>query len=106
MHRFLLVLCALSLASCATEPAVRTAPSAAARTGIPAVDALYVRLEADTARYNAGLDTIAHGDTDTGRKATTGASTDLLDAASRCQATPSCDSSRFIAAYDLSLIHI
>jgi membrane-bound lytic murein transglycosylase D len=103
MRRVLLVLCTLSLAACATEPAVKTTPATAARTGIPAVDALYVRLEADTARYNAGLDTIAHGDTDTGRKATTSASTDLLDAASKCQATPSCDSNRFIAAYDALL---
>jgi membrane-bound lytic murein transglycosylase D len=103
MRRFAILLCSCALASCATAPPAKTVHSTAARTGIPTVDALYARLDADTVRYNAGLDSIAHGDTDTGRGAIAAASSDLLDAASKCQAASSCDGSRFIAAYDALL---
>ncbi len=94
------------LAACATtqtSPTLQKPHSTLARTGIPAVDALYVRLETDTSRYNAGLDSLARGDSEVGVKAITQAGADLLDAADRCQSTPSCDVSRFVAAYDALL---
>ncbi len=103
MRRIAVLLCSCALTACATVPSAKPAQPSTARTGIAAVDALYVRLEADTARYNAGLDSIARGDGDGGRKATAAASTDLLDASSKCQVTASCDSARFIAAYDALL---
>jgi membrane-bound lytic murein transglycosylase D len=103
MRHGAILLCCCALAACATTPPARVAQSSTTHTGIPAVDALYNRLAADIARYNAGIDSIARGDADAGRKAITTARTDLLDAASRCQATPPCDSSHFIAAYDALL---
>jgi membrane-bound lytic murein transglycosylase D len=105
MLRYSVLLCCCALAACATAPPTKltSVTAAAARTGIPAVDALYVRLDADTARYNAGLDSVARGDTDAGRTAITAARSDLLDAASRCATTPPCDSARFVAAYDALL---
>ncbi|MBS0211973.1 MAG: transglycosylase SLT domain-containing protein [Proteobacteria bacterium] len=105
MRRSLLLLSCCALAACATTaPAPQPASHpTAARTGVPAVDALYVRLETDTAKYNAGLDRIARGDADGGSKAITAASADLLNAADTCQTTPPCDSARFIAAYDALL---
>ncbi len=103
MRRIAVLLCSCALASCATTPTATPARSSSARTGIASVDALYVRLDANTARYNAGLDSIARGDTDAGRSAINAASSDLLDAASKCQATPPCDSNRFIATYDALL---
>jgi len=96
-------MCCCTLAACATAPTVRTGPSTLTHTGIAAVDALYDRLAADTVRYNAGIDSMARGDADAGRQAITAARTDMLDAASRCQATPPCDGSHFIAAYDALL---
>ncbi|HEY2347343.1 MAG TPA: transglycosylase SLT domain-containing protein [Xanthomonadaceae bacterium] len=103
MHRRLLLLSCCALAACATTQPETVARSTSARTGIAAVDSLYVRLETDTAKYNAGLDSIARGDTDAGNKAITAASADMLDAAGRCQATPPCDGNRFTAAYDALL---
>jgi membrane-bound lytic murein transglycosylase D len=105
MRRLVVALCTCTLAACATVPSSTTAQSTAspARTGIAAVDALYVRLETDTAHYNAGLDSIARGDTDAGRAATAAASSDMLDAGSKCHVEPQCDSSRFLAAYDALL---
>ncbi|MBS0193417.1 MAG: transglycosylase SLT domain-containing protein [Proteobacteria bacterium] len=105
MHRTLLLLSCCALAACATTQPAPKAPtiSTAARTGVPSVDALYLRLESDTAKYNAGLDSIDRGDTDAGRQAVTAAGADLLDAADKCQSTPPCDSARFIAAYDVLL---
>ena len=67
------------------------------------MDALYARLDADTAHYNAGLDSVARGETDAARNAIAAARTDLLDAASHCATTPPCDSARFVAAYDALL---
>jgi membrane-bound lytic murein transglycosylase D len=103
MRRCAILLCSCALAACATTPPAKPAHATSARTGIAAVDALYARLDADTARYNAGLDSVARGDTDAGRSAITSARSDLLDAASHCEATPPCDSARFIAAYDALL---
>jgi len=103
MRRLAVLLCSCALASCATVPTPSATRSTAARTGIAAVDALYVRLETDAAKYNQGLDSIARGDSDAGRHAITAASTDLLDAASRCEATPPCDGARFMATYDALL---
>ena len=103
MRHGAILLCCCALAACATTPPPRVGQSSTTHTGIAAVDALYDRLAADTARYNAGIDSIARGDADAGRKAINAARTDLLDAASRCQATPPCDSSHFIAAYDALL---
>ncbi|HTA66429.1 MAG TPA: transglycosylase SLT domain-containing protein [Xanthomonadaceae bacterium] len=104
MHRYLALLSCCALAACATtQPAEQQPRSTSARTGIAAVDTLYVRLETDTAKYNAGLDSISHGDTDAGRQTTAAAGSDMLDAAGKCQATPPCDSNRFIAAYDALL---
>ena len=108
MHRYAVLLCCFALAACATAPPAKPTPMAAAsataaRTGIPTVDALYARLDADTARYNAGLDRVARGDTDAGRSAVTAARADLVDAASHCATTPQCDSARFVAAYDALL---
>ncbi len=103
MRRYAVLLCSCALAACATTQPTMTAHSNSPRTGIPAVDALYMRLDADTARYNAGVDSIARGDTDAGRSAIRLSSNDLLDAASKCQGTPPCDSSRFMAAYDALL---
>ncbi len=103
MRHCAILLCCCALAACATTPPARIGQSPLTHTGVAAVDALYDRLSADTARYNAGIDSMARGDADAGRKATTAARTDLLDAASRCQATPPCDSSHFVAAYDALL---
>ena len=105
MRSILIAFACGALAACATPQAVQHAPSHAgnARTGIVAVDALYARLDSDTASYGAALDAIGRGDTDAGNKALTAASTDLLDAADKCQATPPCDPGRFIAAYDALL---
>lgn len=106
MRSIALLFSCCALAACATTQTAQTTtsphkPSTAARTGIPAVDALYVRLETDTARYNAALDSLARGDAD--GRALAAASADLLDAADKCQSTPSCDTSRFTAAYDALL---
>jgi membrane-bound lytic murein transglycosylase D len=106
MLRSVVLLCCCALAACASTPPAKVASadeSPNTHTGIAAVDVLYARLDADTARYNAGLDSVERGDTDAGRTAITAARSDLLDAASHCQSTPSCDSSRFIAAYDALL---
>lgn len=106
MRRIALLLSCCALIACATTQTTQTtAPqrSHAVRSGIPSVDALYVRLETDAANYNAGLDAIARGEADAGGKAITGASADLLDAADKCQTTPSCDVSHFVAAYDALL---
>ena len=103
MRRFILLLGVASLTSCATTAPMHTVKSGAARTGIASVDALYDRLDASTRRYNAGLDKIAAGDNDAGRRDVDAANADLLDAASRCQVTAQCDGGRFIAAYDALL---
>ncbi len=107
MHRTaLLLLCAATLTACATTapaPTPLAAKTGSARTGIASVDALYDRLDAATRRYNAGLDKIVAGDNDGGRKDVDAADVDLLDAASKCQATAQCDNGRFIAGYDALL---
>ncbi len=104
MLRFAVFVCCCALAACASAPPTKLAAATdGAHTGIAAVDVLYARLDADTARYTAGLASIERGDTDAGRSAITAARSDLLDAADHCQATPSCDNGRFIAAYDALL---
>ena len=104
MLRFAILSSCCVLAACATvAPTQTTAVGHAPQVAPPSVAALYARLDADIARYNAGLDSVAHGDTDVGHNAITSASNDLLDAASHCQANTQCDSSRFIAAYDALL---
>jgi membrane-bound lytic murein transglycosylase D len=104
MRRLVLLLCTAALTSCATTAPTHVASkSGAARTGIATVDALYDRLDADTRRYNSGLDRIAAGDNDAGRRDVDAANADLLDAASKCETTAQCDSGRFIAAYDALL---
>lgn len=105
MRPFLIAFACCALAACATPQVAQRAPAhpGSARTGIAAVDALYARLDTDTANYDAALEAIARGDTDAGSKALTAASADLLDAADKCQATPPCDPGRFIAAYDALL---
>ncbi len=104
MYRIAIVLLsAAALSSCATSTPIRSAHSSAARSGVASVDALYDRLDRDTRNYNAGLDKLAAGDTDGGRRTIDAANADLLDAASRCQANSQCDGGRFIAAYDALL---
>ena len=103
MLRFAILSSCCVLASCATVPSTQSPGEQAAQAAPPSVAALYARLDADIAKYNAGLDSVARGDGDAGRTAITSASSDLLDAASHCQADAQCDSSRFIAAYDALL---
>lgn len=103
MRPILIAFTCITLAACATPQTVQHVHATSARTGIASVDALYVRLDADTANYGAALDAIGRGDNDAGNKALTAASNDLLDAADKCQTTPSCDPGRFIAAYDALL---
>ncbi|MEO5596509.1 MAG: transglycosylase SLT domain-containing protein [Lysobacteraceae bacterium] len=104
MYRIAIVLLsAAALSSCATGTPMRSAHGSTGRSGVASVDALYDRLDRDTRNYNAGLDQLAAGDTDSGRRTVDTANADLLDAASRCQVNPQCDGGRFIAAYDALL---
>lgn len=96
----------LILSACASDGGQRASTPPApttARTGIPAVDALYGRLDQASTRLREGRARVAAGDVVAGREAIDGARAEILDAATQCQTTPQCDSARFIAAYDALL---
>jgi membrane-bound lytic murein transglycosylase D len=66
----------------------------------PAVTALYTRLDADSARYQAAHDSAGHGNADQALADSKAALDDLKAAATQCATTQGCDDARFVAAFD------
>ncbi len=93
--------CALGLTACAVAPP--SAGPAAARPDEAASNALYARLDSDSARYAEGLDALRAGDTTKAQVGIRAALDDLRAAATQCAQLPGCDGQRFIAGFDALL---
>jgi membrane-bound lytic murein transglycosylase D len=65
-----------------------------------AVNALYARLDADSQRFESGLQMAASGDMAGAQAEMKTAMDDLQASAATCASTPGCDGSRFASVYD------
>lgn len=98
----LVALAVLALGACTGTPARRGEANAKAATAKvdDAVAALYARLDADSAQYEAGLELARSGDTEKAQAQMKAALDDLRAAATACAGQRECDSQRFIAGFD------
>ena len=92
---FFVIVIVVLLVACAAQPAhISESKTADAAT------ALYARMDAAVARYEAARSAAASGNAHTPNGETTAALDELDAAASQCSVTRGCDSARFVAAFD------
>ena len=98
IHIPLIASMALLSACAGVAPAGRTPASTRVDEG--AVNALYAALDANSQRFEAGLDLARTGDTEKAQGEIDAALDQLRSDAVRCASTPGCDGSRFVSTYD------
>jgi peptidoglycan lytic transglycosylase D len=87
------------LTACAATPP-RGAARPAAKVDDAGINALYARLEQDSARYENGLGLAREGKSDQAQTEITASLDDLRAAATSCGEIAGCESARFVAAFD------
>jgi len=104
IHRSLVIAVVAALSACAGESVQKKAAPSAGEAGTAAAveqdNALYARLDADTARYAAARADAATGNGGRTATETKAALDDLQAASTQCLALRDCESQRFLAAFD------
>jgi len=96
LHFLYSALICSALVACASQPKAPTAANADFAE-------LYAQIERQSQRFEAAREQLRHGDADLGAAERDAALLGLREAASACASAPTCDSARFVAAYDALL---